>query len=164
MGRARVTLLTQWAIRHGVSHVALAELRQMMGVDTDPAKCTAKAGSEAAVQTAIRLEASKLGLRLFRNNVGACKDETGRIIRYGLCNDSAQLNKRIKSSDLIGIRPVVITPAHVGQTLGQFVAREVKRSDWKYTGTEREVAQKAFIELILSLGGDAAFANGEGSL
>lgn len=159
-----MTLLTQWAIRHGVSHVALAELRQMMGVDTDPAKCTAKAGSEAAVQTAIRLEASKLGLRLFRNNVGACKDETGRIIRYGLCNDSAQLNKRIKSSDLIGIRPVVITPAHVGQTLGQFVAREVKRSDWKYTGTEREVAQKAFIELILSLGGDAAFANGEGSL
>lgn len=156
--------LTQWAIRHGVSHLALAELRQMMGVDTDPDKCTAKPGSEAAVQTAIRLEASKLGLRLFRNNVGACKDETGRIIRYGLCNDSAQLNKRIKSSDLIGIRPVVITPAHVGQTLGQFVAREVKRSDWKYTGTEREAAQRAFIEMILSLGGDAAFANGEGSL
>ena len=58
--------LTQWAIRHGVSHQALAELRQMMGVDTDPASCNAKPGSEAAVQQAIRLEASRLGMRLFR--------------------------------------------------------------------------------------------------
>lgn len=156
--------LTQWATRHGVSQAALAELRVMMGVDTDPAKCTAAAGSEAAVQTVIRLEASRLGVRLWRNNVGACKDESGRIIRYGLCNDSAQLNKRIKSSDLIGVRPVVITSEMVGHTIGQFVAREVKRPGWKYTGTEREVAQKAFIELVLSLGGDAAFASGEGSL
>lgn len=159
-----MTLLTQWAARHGVSQAALAELRAMMGVDTDPVKCTAKAGSEAAVQTAIRLEASRLGVRLWRNNVGACKDESGRIIRYGLCNDSAQLNKRIKSSDLIGIRPVVITPDMVGHIIGQFVAREVKRPDWKYTGTDREKAQLAFIELLLSLGADAAFASGEGSL
>lgn len=156
--------LTQWAARHGVSQAALAELRVMMGVDTDPAKCTAKAGSEAAVQTAIRLEASRLGVRLWRNNVGACKDESGRIIRYGLCNDSAQLNKRIKSSDLIGVRPVVITSDMVGHTIGQFVAREVKRPGWKYAGTEREKAQLAFIELLLSLGADAAFASGEGSL
>ena len=159
-----MTLLTQWAARHGVSQVALAELRVMMGVDTDPAKCTAKAGSEAAVQTAVRLEASRLGVRLWRNNVGACKDESGRIIRYGLCNDSAQLNKRIKSSDLIGVRPVVITQDMVGHTIGQFVAREVKRPGWKYTGTDREKAQLAFIELLQSLGADAAFANREGSL
>lgn len=156
--------LTQWAARHGVSQVALVELRVMMGVDTDPAKCTAKAGSEAAVQTAIRLEASRLGVRLWRNNVGACKDESGRIIRYGLCNDSAQLNKRIKSSDLVGVRPVVITPDMVGHTIGQFVAREVKRPGWKYTGTDREKAQLAFIELLQSLGADAAFASEEGSL
>ena len=156
--------LTQWAARHGVSQAALAELRVMIGVDTDPAKCTAKAGSEAAMQTTIRLEASRLGVRLWRNNVGACKDESGRIIRYGLCNDSAQLNKRIKSSDLIGVRPVVITPDMVGHTIGQFVAREVKRPGWKYTGTDREKAQLAFIELLQSLGADAAFASGEGSL
>ena len=156
--------LTQWAARHGVSQAALTELRVMIGVDTDPAKCTAKVGSEAAVQTAIRLEASRLGVRLWRNNVGACKDESGRTIRYGLCNDSAQLNKRIKSSDLIGIRPVVITQDMVGHTIGQFVAREVKRPGWKYAGTEREKAQLAFIELLLSLGADAAFASGEGSL
>lgn len=159
-----MTLLTQWAARHGVSQAALVELRVMMGVDTDPAKCTAKAGSEAAVQTAIRLEASRLGIRLWRNNVGACKDESGRIIRYGLCNDSAELNKRIKSSDLIGVRPLVVTPDMVGQLIGQFVAREVKRPGWKYTGTDREKAQLAFIELLQSLGADAAFASGEGSL
>lgn len=159
-----MTNLTQWAARHGVSQAALAELRVMMGVDTDPAKCTTKASSEAAVQTAIRLEASRLGVRLWRNNVGACKDESGRIIRYGLCNDSAQLNKRIKSSDLIGVRPLIVTPEMVGHTIGQFVAREVKRPGWKYTGTDREKAQLAFIELLLSLGADAAFASGEGSL
>ena len=58
--------------------------------------------SEAAVQAAIRIRASELGVRLFRNNVGACVDETGRVIRYGLANDSAQLQKRLKSSDLVG--------------------------------------------------------------
>ena len=156
--------LTQWAIRHGVSHQALAELRQMMGVDTDPASCNAKPGSEAAVQQAIRLEASRLGMRLFRNNLGACKDETGRVIRYGLSNDSAAMNRVVKSHDLIGIRPVLIAPEHVGTTIGQFVSREVKKPGWRYTGTDREVAQLAWAQLIVSLGGDAMFANGEGTL
>lgn len=156
--------LTQWAIRHGVSHQALAELRQMMGVDTDPASCNAKPGSEAAVQQAIRLEASRLGCRLWRNNRGACKDETGRLIRYGLANETSALDKVIKSHDLIGIRPVLITPEHVGTTIGQFVSREVKKPGWRYTGTEREVAQLAWAKLIVSLGGDAMFANGEGTL
>jgi len=156
--------LTQWAIRHGVSHQALTELRQMMGVDTGPVSCSAKAGSEAAVQQAIRLEASRLGMRLWRNNVGACKDSTGRMIRYGLANDSAAMNKAIKSSDLVGIRPVVITQSHVGTTIGQFTAREVKRPGWTYAGTEREMAQLAWIKLIVSLGGDAGFATGEGTL
>lgn len=153
--------LDAWASRHGVSAVALAELRQLMGVDTDPHTCTAKAGSEAAVQTQVRLAASRAGVRLWRNNVGCCKDDTGRVIRYGLCNDSAQLNAKVKSSDLIGIRPVVVTPEMVGQTVGVFVAREVKRAGWKYTGTAREQAQLAFIELVQSLGGDAAFSTGE---
>lgn len=156
--------LTQWAIRHGVSHQALAELRQMMGVDTDPASCNAKPGSEAAVQQAIRLEASRLGCRLWRNNRGACKDETGRLIRYGLANETSALDKVIKSHDLIGIRPVLITQEHVGTIVGQFVSREVKRPGWRYTGTEREVAQLAWAKLIVSLGGDAMFANGEGTL
>lgn len=161
-----MTNLIQWAIRHNISHVALAELRQMMGVDkdTDPAAQCHTLTSEAKVQEAVRLEATKKGCRAWRNNVGACKDDTGRVIRYGLVNDSAALNKRIKSSDLIGIRPVVITPDMVGHTIGQFIAREIKKPGWKYTGTEREKAQLAFIEMVISLGGDAAFANDVGTL
>ena len=156
-----MTLLTQWAARHGVSQVALTELRVMMGVDTDPAKCTAKAGSEAAVQTDVRLAASRKGWRLWRNNNVALKDQNGRLVRAGLCNDSKELNAKVKSSDLIGIKPVVITPDMVGHTVGVFLAREMKRPGWKYTGTPREKAQKAFIELVLSLGGDAAFSTGD---
>lgn len=160
-----MTNLIQWAIRHGVSHIALAELRQMMGVDkdTDVTGCSTL-GSESKVQEVVRLEATRAGARIWRNNVGACKDDTGRVIRYGLVNDSAALNKRIKSSDLIGIRPVVVTPEMVGHTIGQFIAREIKKPGWQYTGTDREKAQLAFIKLVISLGGDAAFANDVGSI
>jgi hypothetical protein len=159
-----MTNIIQWAIRHGVSHVALAELRQLMGVDKSTDVASDNGKSEAAVQTAVRLEASRVGARLWRQNVGACKDDTGRMIRYGLCNDSAALNKRIKSSDLVGIRPVTITPDMVGHTIGQFIAREIKKPLWHYTGTDREKAQLAFGELVISLGGDFAFANSEGTL
>lgn len=152
--------LTQWAARHGVSQAALAELT---GIVIDP-QSAPTGQSEAAVQQLVRLEASRLGIWLMRNNSGACKDETGRMIRYGLCNDSAQLNKVIKSSDLIGIRPVVITPDMVGHTIGQFVAREVKRPGWSYHGTDREVAQMVFGQKVLRLGGDFKFCTGEGSL
>ena len=155
--------LNQWAIKHGISFEALRELRQLMtGVNTDPAPVPGE--SEAAVQNRIRLEASRKGMRIWRNNVGAMMDDNGNFIRYGLCNDSKQMNTLIKSSDLIGIRPVTITQDHVGQIIGQFVAREVKAADWSYTGTPREEAQLKFLELCIALGADAAFANQEGTL
>jgi hypothetical protein len=90
--------------------------------------------------------------------------EEGKLVRYGLANDSKAVNEMIKSSDLIGIRPVLITPAHVGYTVGQFVAREVKAGAWMYRGTSHEQAQKRFLELVAGMGGDACFANGEGTL
>lgn len=155
--------LIQWAIRHNVSHAALAELYDMWGISTDPESSNAKPGTEAAVQAAVRQEASERGMRLGRNNVGACKDDTGRVIRYGLWNDSKEMNKKIKSPDLIGINPVTITQAHVGLIIGQFVGREVKKPGWTYSGTEREVAQLKCGQLITRLGGDWKFCTGLGS-
>jgi hypothetical protein len=114
--------------------------------------------SEAAVQQEIRLEASKRGITLMRNNNGACKDQTGRQIRYGLMNDSAKLNKKIKSSDLIGITPVIITQNMVGQKIGIFTAVEVKHSGWRWRGDDRELAQQKFGDLVVSKGGIFMFA------
>lgn len=157
--------LYEWAAKWRVPLPALHELQQQMGLRPITADPIAEPGrSESNVQSRIRLEAAKKGLHLWRNNVGGCVDENGNYIRYGLANDSKRLNEVIKSSDLIGIRPVKIQPAHVGQVIGQFVAREVKAEGWHFTGTEREEAQKRFIELVLANGGDARFADGEGTL
>lgn len=155
--------LYNWAEKHGVSLSALTELRDILtGVNTNPPLIPGE--SEAAIQNRIRLEASRKGLRLWRNNVGATMDNRGNFIRYGLCNDSKQMNQVIKSSDLIGIRPVIITGGMVDKVIGQFVAREVKAANWKYAGNKREQAQLKFLELIIGMGGDAMFANGEGSI
>ncbi len=107
-------------------------------------------------------KSERLGIRLWRNNVGAYKTESG-FIRFGLANDSAAINSVIKSADLIGIRPVVITPLHLGKTIGQFVSREVKAEGWSFTGTDRELAQERWAALVRSLGGDASIVAGPGS-
>lgn len=156
-------MLINWATRHNVNKSALVELMSLMGAEQTDVKSKSDS-PEARVQDEARLLASKMGWRLFRNNVGVLKDERGVPVRYGICNDSPAMNKRIKSSDLIGIRPVVITPDMVGSTIGQFVAREVKKAGWKYKGTEHEEAQLAFGTLIIGLGGDFRFWSGEGEL
>lgn len=104
--------------------------------------------SEAAVQAEIRVRASELGVHLWRNNNGACTDETGRVIRYGLGNDSPQISRRLKSSDLIG-----------WTSTGRFISPECKREGWVYRpGTnERDDAQYAWIQLVRAGGGLAGF-------
>lgn len=131
--------------------------------------------SEAEVQAAVRLEYARRGYRLFRNNVGVLPDATGRPIRYGLANDSPQINRRLKSSDLIGWDSVIITPAMVGQTLARFVSFECKPSGWRPSekyGPEdialattpgdvrRELAQQAWLDLVIASGGEARFMTG----
>jgi hypothetical protein len=69
------------------------------------------------------------------------------------------MNQRIKSSDLIGITPVLITQEMVGYRLGVFTAREIKRPGWVYTGQPREVAQQRFGDIVIAHGGDFQFVN-----
>lgn len=154
--------LYQWAARWGVPLAALQELQGQLGLNGTPGDVRGK--SEAYAQSQVVLEAAQKSIRLWRNNVGALQDETGRVIRFGLANDSKVINETIKSGDLIGIRPVVVTPQMVGYTFGQFVSREIKEPGWRYTGRGREVAQLQWATLVCSLGGDAAFATGPGTL
>ena len=156
--------LHEWAARYGVSHVALAELRNMFQLDANTIMEDRRGVSESDVMAQVRREAADKGLRVWRNNNGAVHTADGRFIRFGLANDSEAVNKRIKSADLIGCRPIVITPAHVGHTFGQFVSREVKAAGWHFTGTDREQAQLRWAQLVVSLGGDASFATGVGTL
>ena len=158
--------LTQWAAKWGVPQPALDELYKDLGTlpgDYTP-ELKGNRRSEAYVSSAVRLEATGKGLKLWRNNVGAGELTNGNFIRWGLANDTKQVNKVCKSSDLIGIRTIVVGPELVGCRLGIFVARETKPEGWVYTGTERERAQLAFLALAYSMGADAGFCNSVGSL
>lgn len=157
--------LNKWAERWNIPALALKELQQLYTHDT-AAFVPSMQGvtTEAGMVNVIRLEASRKNCRLWRNNIGATYDIGGNFIRYGLANESATMNKVLKSADLIGIRPVIITPEMVGRTFGQFLSREVKAPTWKYSGTERELAQLNWINLINALGGDAKFASSEGTI
>lgn len=117
--------------------------------------------SEDVIQQRTRLAFAPIG-PMFRNNVGACEDKTGRQIRYGLANESAQLNKVIKSSDLIGITPVMAFLASTGrwERLGVFTALEIKASGWRFSpGDERAVAQAKFHAIVRDAGGFAGFVS-----
>lgn len=120
---------------------------------------------EGEVSRLIRLEASRKRVYLWRNNVGATYTRNGSFLRYGLANESKEMNRKLKSGDLIGIRPIVIEQWMVGGVIGQFVSRECKKSNWKESKTSpREIAQRAWRDLIIRLGGDAAIVTKEGSL
>jgi hypothetical protein len=100
--------------------------------------------SEQQIQQAIRLKLSQGSVRLFRNNTGALRDERGQLVRYGLCQGSA---------DLIGIRTVTITADMVGQQVGVFAAIEVKAPRGRITPE-----QEAFLAMVRQQGGIAGVA------
>lgn len=158
--------ILQWATRHGVSYQAIEELRAIWGeVPIYLPKIDVSDKTEAYTQSRVRLEAPYKGVTLWRNNSGAFTNpETGQLVRFGLGNDTKGLNESVKSADLIGWRRLLITPAMVGSIIGQFVSRECKRPNWKWTGTERELAQRKWALAVVAGGGDAAFVTGEGSL
>lgn len=152
--------LTDWAARWAIPQAALDELARF----AQPKPGDDASLSESGVQSRVRLEASERRIYLWRNNVGAGKlVEGGRFIRWGLANDSAQLNERLKSADLVGLRPLRITGDMVGHVVGQFVSREVKESGFKPDGSRKYLAQQAWATLINLNGGDAKIVTGPGS-
>lgn len=113
---------------------------------------------EGSVSDRTMLEVARLGGLPQRNNVGACLDQSGRLIRYGLMNASKKQNEKIKSSDIIAVQPVLITPDMVGQTIGVYVALETKHSDWHMTpGDTHAQAQAEYHRVVRLHGGRAGF-------
>ena len=91
----------------------------------------------------VQLAAPEYGFRLFRNNIGALKDSTGRVIKYGLCNPGG--------ADLIGWVPTIITPAMVGTTVARFSAIEIKSPTGHVTQEQRQ-----FLSVVHQAGGVAS--------
>lgn len=157
-----MTEFDAWAKRHNIPFFALMELMAMFYPPELQSEPDPEGRMEDYAQSLIRREAPRRGWWLGRNNVGALKSEAGRWVRFGLANDSAGMNEVVKSGDLIGIRPLLITPAHVGTTIGQFASIEVKHPGWKPgEDKKREKAQTAWAGLVRSKGGLAVFSTGE---
>lgn len=158
-------MFDQWLMKWGnqLPHDAVVDLYRMLGTDSHAPAVTPGTGSESRQQSLVRIDAAQKQIWLTRNNVGVLMADNGQPVRYGLANESKEQNKVFKSSDLVGIKSVVITQAHVGHVLGQFVARECKKEGWQYSGDKHEAAQLAFINFVNARGGDARFASGPGS-
>jgi hypothetical protein len=120
--------------------------------------------SESAVLKGTMLALSKIGARVFRNNVavaavgriewvkshrtvtvhpGDAVVRSARVLHAGLCKGSA---------DLIGWTPVVITPEMVGRTVAVFTAPETK-----VEGGREEPDQVNFGTQVRAAGGIAGF-------
>lgn len=97
--------------------------------------------TESAYMKRLQVAAAKRGVCLYRNNVGMCRADDGRFIRFGLAPGSA---------DLIGWTPVVITPEHVGKTLAVFTSIETKSR----RGRVRD-EQRAWMDAVIRDGGIA---------
>lgn len=103
---------------------------------------------ETKIMRDIQVEASARGSRLWRNNVGLFETADRRKIRTGLCPGS---------SDLIGYKPLVITPELaqklIGTKIAIFVACEVKDQRGRLSKE-----QAAFLTQVAQDGGIAFVA------
>lgn len=119
--------------------------------------------AESPIQQQIRVRAARRGWLLFRNNRGAGKlllpGGLSRFLRWGLANDSKKLGDAIKSGDLVGGRPIVITADMVGKTILQFASVEVKKEGWRPDGSLEYCAQVQWMKLIEDHGGFAIITN-----
>jgi hypothetical protein len=151
--------LKTWALAYGVTPQALAALKSILTPPMPKGDGRNPKALEGQVQKEIRLAANETDGLLLRNNSGVAietrKDGTRRAIRYGLGNTEKKLNETFKSSDLIGITPIMVRPDMLGRTIGVFTAIETKRRNWKYAGNPRERAQLHFIKVIRARGGIA---------
>lgn len=107
--------------------------------------------TETAIQNAIRMVLSKVGLRLFRNNIGLATFPDGSKVEYGLGPGT---------SDLIGWKPVTVTQDMVGKRLAVFVAVEVKKPGHK-TSKERLEQQLNFLHRVVEAGGIGVMCDDE---
>lgn len=163
----------EWVSRHPQ---AAADLQVMLGAVPWPTGGVGGEGKpEGWAQQQARFKAAQQGAMAWRNNVGAtpaktqhacprCQfrfEEQQQPVRYGLANDSAKLNERIKSSDLILAIPRVIRQEDVGTTIAQFGSVETKRPGWVFTGKGQEAGQAAWLALITKIGGFACFSTGD---
>ena len=119
---------------------------------------------EAKATINVRARASEWGMKMFRNNSGMLPNpDTGVPVRFGLGNESAKLNKELKSGDLVGYSEITVTPEMVGKKIAVFTNIEVKSLGFiikdVYNKNSREFAQNEFNKLITSANGIAGFAS-----
>ena len=104
---------------------------------------------ETNIMNKIMLAMSKKGYLIWRNQVGLFKTLDGRTVNIGIKG----------SSDLMAVKPTVITPEMVGQTLAVFVAVEVKTA----TGRQSE-PQKKWQKAVEKLGVKYILARSENDI
>lgn len=118
--------------------------------------------SEREIQIQVHLALSKLGLTMFRQNTGMAwigdwkrigpntiLIENARTFHAGLC---------VGSSDLIGFKPIIITPEMVGRTVAVFTAAEIKSKRGRLSKE-----QENFLAVVNDNGGIGFVANSEES-
>lgn len=152
-------MINEWAKQWNIPQAAVDDLLLRTGRNVGPTNVKEPGASESRIQSQCRLKAEDDGNFLHRNNVGALKDIRGVPVRFGLLNDSKEINKIIKSADLIGGRRVLITPKMVGHVILQYYSVECKEANWCYDPNDPHTAAQArWADFINSRGGYAVFA------